>query len=266
MLDTSWSFTPAVLVSLTAYALIYTVRWARSRRQGGARAAGVGRLVLWWSGLAALFAALVSPLDRMGEQLASAHMVQHLLIADLAAIALTLALTRHILRPVTRRIQRIEERAGIFGHPVFGALAYAGTMWFWHIPAMYDATLTNGLVHVLEHLSFAAAGLLYWWHLLSPIRSRLRLKGLGPVAYMAGTKVIVGFVGIVLTFAPDLLYDGYAREGELLGMDDLDDQRVAGLIMALEQSIVMGIALAWLFVRMLTESERDEQRAERYAS
>ena len=30
--------------------------------------------------------------------------------------------------------------------------------------------------------------------------------------------------------------------------------------MALEQSIVMGIALAYLFVRMLVESEREAQR------
>ena len=38
---------------------------------------------------------------------------------------------------------------------------------------------------------------------------------------------------------------------------------MAGLVMALEQSIVMGIALVFLFVQMLTESERDAQREER---
>ena len=154
----------------------------------------------------------------LGEQLASAHMVQHLLIADLAAIALTLALTRHVLRPVTRRIQRLEQRAGIFGHPVFGALAYVGTMWFWHIPVFYDATLHNDLVHVLEHLSFAAAGLLYWWHLLSPIPSRHRLKGLGTVAYMGVTKIVVGFVGVMLTFAPGNAFYDYGFTADRWGM------------------------------------------------
>ena len=79
-------------------------RWRISRREGGARAAPVGgRLALWLTGVALLFVALISPVDRLGEQLATMHMVQHLLLADLVPICLTLALTKHILRPATRR-------------------------------------------------------------------------------------------------------------------------------------------------------------------
>ena len=121
------------------------------------------------------FVALISPVDRLGEQLATAHMVQHLLLADVVPILFTLALTKWILRPVTRHVHRIERAAGPFGHPAFGVVAYVGAMWLWHVPALYNAALEHGAIHVLEHLSFAAAGLLYWWHLLSPIRSRMRL-------------------------------------------------------------------------------------------
>ncbi|MDX6687312.1 MAG: putative rane protein, partial [Baekduia sp.] len=49
------------------------------------------------------------------------------------------------------------------------------------------------------------------------------------------------------------------------GLAPGDDQAAAGAIMATEQSIVMGIALAYLFVRALGESEREEQRQERFA-
>jgi putative membrane protein len=263
--DTSWTFAPVVIVALLLYAVVYSVRWRRSRAAGGARAAGAGRLALWLAGVAALAVALISPLDVLGEQFASAHMAQHLLIADLAPIALTLALTKHILRPVTRRLQRLERAAGPFGHPVFGVVAYVGVMWLWHIPALYDAALRSPAVHTLEHLSFGAAGLLYWWHLLSPIRSRLRLGGLGPVAYMASTKLLVGLLGVVLAFSPTVFYAYDFTGGARWGLDALDDQRVAGLVMALEQSIVMGIALAYLFARMLSESEQEDQRSERYA-
>jgi cytochrome c oxidase assembly factor CtaG len=191
-------------------------------------------------------------------------MVQHLLIADIVPICLTLALTKHILRPATRRIQRLERAAGPFGHPAFGVVAYVGAMWFWHVPRFYEAALNHSFVHVLEHLSFAAAGLLYWWHLLSPIRSRLRLGGMGPVLYMASTKLLVGFLGILLAFSPSLLYGFYDAHGATRwGLTALDDQHVAGLVMALEQSIVMGIALAYLFARMLQESEEANLREER---
>lgn len=265
-LDTSWTLAPGVLVALAGYATVYTLRWRRSREQGGAWAASGERLALWLLGVATILVALISPVDVLGEQLASFHMVQHLLIADLAPIALTLALTKHILRPVTRRLQRLERAAGPFGHPAFGVVAYVAVMWLWHVPALYDAALTSPAVHTLEHLSFGAAGLLYWWHLLSPIRSRLRLGGLGPVAYMASTKLLVGLLGIVLAFSPTAFYAYDFGGGRRLGLDALDDQHVAGLIMALEQSIVMGIALAYLFARMLTESEQEEQRAERYGT
>jgi cytochrome c oxidase assembly factor CtaG len=263
--DTSWTFAPIVIVALVAYATIYGIRWRQAREQGGPRAAPVSRAVLWGTGVVLLAVALLSPVDVLGEQFASFHMVQHLLIADLAPICLTLGLTRWILRPLTRRIHRLERAAGPFGHPAFGVVAYVGAMWLWHIPTMYDAALRNGSVHVLEHLSFGAAGLLYWWHLLSPIRSRLRLGGLGPIAYMASTKVLVGFLGILLAFAPNLLYD-YDWAGTRWGLDAIDDQHVAGLVMALEQSVVMGVALAYLFFRMLSESEAEEQRAERYGA
>jgi putative membrane protein len=261
--DASWTFAPIVLAALTGYAVVYGLRWRTARREGGARAAGGGRAVLWAAGLACLVAALISPVDVLGEQFASFHMIQHLLVADLAPICLTLALTKWILRPATRRIHWIERAAGPFGHPAFGVIAYVGAMWLWHVPALYDAALANPVVHTFEHLSFGAAGLLYWWHLLSPIRSRMRLGGLGPIMYMASTKVLVGFLGILLAFSPDLLYS-YDWEGTRWGLSALDDQHVAGLIMALEQSLVMGVALAWLFFRMLTESEAEDQRAERY--
>jgi putative membrane protein len=264
--DAGWTFAPIVLIALVGYVAIYVRRWRISRAEGGGRAAPVGRLVLWCTGVLCLFVALISPVDALGEQLASMHMVQHLLIADLAPICLTLGLTKWILRPATRRIQRIEHAAGPLGHPVFGVIAYVGAMWLWHVPALYNAALEHPVVHTLEHLSFGAAGLLYWWHLLSPIRSRLRLGGLGPVLYMASTKLLVGFLGVLLAFSPTLLFGFYAVNGTRWGLSAIDDQHVAGLVMALEQSIVMGIALAYLFARMLAESEAEDQRAERYAA
>jgi cytochrome c oxidase assembly factor CtaG len=187
-------------------------------------------------------------------------------LLDIAPILLILGLTKVLLRPVTRRVQAIERRAGFLAHPAFAVIAYAGVLWLWHIPAMYDRAQGNGLIHVLEHTCFFAAGALYWWHVLSPIRNRRRLGGLGPVAYMFTGKIGLGLLGVLLTFSPSVLYTFYEHLPRYWGLTPLEDQSIGGATMALEQAIVMGIAMVWLFVRALGESEREEERAERYGA
>jgi cytochrome c oxidase assembly factor CtaG len=264
--DASWTFEPGV-IALTAIAgYAYVRRWRAAREQAGPRAASGWRLASFAAGLATVLVALISPVDRLAEQLLLMHMVQHLLLLDIASILLLLGLTRVILRPVTRYLEPAERRAGVLGHPVTAVVAYVGIMWVWHVPALYDAAVRHSGLHVLEHLTMAGAGVLYWWHILGPIRSRLRLSGMAPMAYMASTKLLVGILGIVLTFAPDALYPYYESQPHFWGLTPSEDEAIAGLIMALEQSIIMGIAAAWLFTKLLGESEREEERAERYGS
>jgi cytochrome c oxidase assembly factor CtaG len=137
-------------------------------------------------------------------------------------------------------------------------------MWLWHVPALYDAAAAHTGIHVLEHLCFTLAGFLYWWHLISPVATRLRREGTTPIVYMLSTKVTVGFLGILLTFAPTAVFAYYEHQPRYWGLEPHSDQALAGAVMALEQAIVMGIALAVLFVRMLAQSEREQQRRERY--
>jgi putative membrane protein len=262
--DISWSFDPIVLVGVLVLALLYWEGWRRARASGEHHRIGFGRLMLFAAGLAAILAALVSPIDRLGQQLMVMHMVQHILLLDIAPILLILGLTKVLLRPATRRLQTLERRAGYLAHPAFAVIAYAGLMWLWHIPAMYDLALRHDGIHALEHICFAVAGTLYWWHLLSPIRSRVRLGGMGPVLYMVSTKLLVGLLGLALAFAPIAIYPFYEHHPHYWGLSPREDQNLAGLVMALEQSIVMGTALVWLFIRMLAESEREAQREERF--
>lgn len=260
----AWSFEPSVLVGVAALAVLYIMGWRRGRATGSAHKPGYGRLTLFALGLLTILAALVSPIDALGDQLLLFHMLQHILLLDFVPILLILGLNKVLLRPITRRVHMVERRAGFLAHPAFAVIAYAGLMWLWHVPAMYDVALRHSGVHTLEHLCFAVAGTLYWWHLLSPIRNRQRLTGMGPVAYMVSTKLLVGILGIVLAFAPASFYPFYEHHPHYWGLSPSEDQSMAGLLMALEQSIVMGIALVWVFVQMLGESERQAQREERY--
>lgn len=248
---------PGALVLVAAVTVLYVRRWREVRESPW-------RLVSFLGGMALVLLALVSPIDRLAEQLFFMHMVQHLMLLDLAPILILLGFTRKLLRPLTRRLMRVEQAVGPLAHPAVAIALYVVVMWMWHLPALYDAALEHGVVHALEHLTFAFAGGLYWWYLLSPIRSRKRLGGMGPVLYMVTTKLFVGLLGIGLAFAPDAIYDFYERQPGYWGLSPHTDQSVGGLIMAVEQSIVMGVALTYLFVRALAESEREQERAERY--
>ena len=263
-LDVTWTFEPSVLLGVAALGLLYLRGWRRARRPGEPHPPGYGRPALFYGGLLVVVIALVSPLDGFADQLMVMHMTQHILLLDLAPILLILGLTKGVLRPVTRRVHAIERRAGPLAHPAFAIVLYAGLMWLWHVPRMYDLALRHQAVHALEHVCFSVAGGVYWWHLLSPIRNRGRLGGLGPVLYMVVTKLLVGILGVVLAFAPNALYPFYEHHRHHLSLTAHQDQSLAGVVMALEQSVVMGVALVYLFVRMLDESERDAKREERY--
>jgi cytochrome c oxidase assembly factor CtaG len=261
----SWTLSPGALLGGALLAGVYVRRWLAVRSTPrGAADAPVWRLCCFLAAVLLGLAALVSPLDALSEQLFFMHMIQHMLLLDLAPILAILGLTKVILRPLTRAVRRAEQRAGVLAHPAFAVVLYVAVLWAWHVPAAYDLALRQAPVHVLEHTGLVLAGSLYWWHLLSPIRARMRLQGLGPVVYMASTKLLVGALGMGLAFAPTALYAFYVHHARVWGISAGDDQSMAGLIMAVEQSLVMGIALVVLFVQALAESEREQQRRERY--
>jgi putative membrane protein len=262
-----WTLNPGVLISSAVVAGVYVRRWRAVRLSYSPQRkteAPVWRLCCFLGAVLTALLALVSPLDALADQLFFMHMIQHILLLDIVPILAILGFTKVILRPVTRAVRDLERRAGAFAHPAFAVVLYVSVIWAWHIPAAYDLAVRHPVIHVLEHVSFVIAGSLYWWHLLSPIRARLRLDGMGPVVYMASTKLFVGALGMGLAFAPSALYPYYVHHARVWGISAQDDQSMAGLIMAIEQSVVMGIALAVLFVRALTESEREQQRRERY--
>src|SRR5579875_3746066 len=153
--EISWSFEPGVLAGVAALALAYGWAWRRARGPGEPHPPGYGRLALFAGGLLVILAALVSPLDSLGDQLMVMHMVQHMLLLDVAPILLILGLTKGLLRPVTRRVHTLERKAGPFAHPAFAVILYAAMLWVWHIPALYDRAQGASFLHVLEHLCFA---------------------------------------------------------------------------------------------------------------
>jgi cytochrome c oxidase assembly factor CtaG len=262
----TWTFEPQVVLALVLAAAVYTGRFQAVHNSAG-RLAGGGdylRALAFAAGLAALFAALVSPIDRLGEErLFTVHMAQHLLIADIAPILLLLGLTRPMLRPLVRRLRPVERSLGYVAHPLTALAVMVGTVWAWHLPPLYELALESAWAHQLEHLTFFGAGLAFWWYVIEPVPPRHRLTGPWTVAYVAAAKLLLGGLGLVLAFSPNVLYDLYEQAPRTWGLTPLEDLNVGGLVMMLEQTIVLAIFFAITFSRMIERSEETQRRRER---
>jgi cytochrome c oxidase assembly factor CtaG len=244
--------------------------WAYRRGQGGGRrrAADVWRTRCFAGAMAALAVALISPLDAMSSALASAHMVQHVLIVLVAAPLLALsapssALLRGSPLAVRRATGQWRRRLGLtqadlrsVGHPVTLWLLHVVTLWFWHARVLYDAALSNTFVHVVEHATFLVTGLLFW-------RVVIGARGAGRVSHGSGVLLVFLmalqsiFLSVLLVFARTPWYAGYAKTTRPWGLEHLADQQLAGAIMWVPAGLVYLAAGLSLLVAWMRTAERE---------
>ena len=253
----AWEASPAVLAGAGLSLALFGQAFVRLRRRGRKDHAGWDRAALFVLAVAIGTLALVSPIDYVGEEyLLSVHMLQHVLIGDLA-VALAVVAIRGPLTfflvpaPILGRLARVGGLRSLLRallNPWLAFGLWAVTIGVWHIPAAYDYALDHQVVHDLEHLSFVIVGVLVWTQLVDPARRReLRLPGrLGlAIALFAAGQILSD----VLIFAMRPLYPSYAEQTDrLLGLSPLEDQRLAGLVMMGEQLLTLGTFVAILLV------------------
>jgi cytochrome c oxidase assembly factor CtaG len=251
-------------VAIIAYVGVYAWRFRKARAERAAGGLEWWRVAAFAAGIACLVVALMSPVEELGEHyLFSAHMLQHILIGDLAPLLIVLGLSRVIMRPATRRLTRLEQALGPFAHPLTALLLWIALIYVWHIPALYDGALEHPLVHGVEHLCFFIGGFLLWWPLIQPVPMRRQMSGMWPFAYITAAKVALGVLGVLFLWSSVVLYDFYEHVPRIWGLTPLDDQKVGGALMMAEQSIVLFAVFFVLFIRMLARSEEEQLRIER---
>jgi putative membrane protein len=259
-----WTFSVPILIPIGAYAWFYLRRFREVRRTSGPRGAGARQLAAFVGSVVVILVALVSPLDGLGENyLFSAHMVQHLLLGDVAPLLMLLALSRVIMRPLTRRLQSVERALGPLAHPASALVLWLALIYLWHIPALYDAALNHPALHALQHVSFFTAGVLVWWPLIQPVPMRNRLTGMWTFGYIGAAKLGLASLGLFLTWTTTVVYGYYQHVPRIWGLSAITDQNVGGAIMMVEQSVLLVTVLAILFGRMLAQSEQEQLRRER---
>jgi putative membrane protein len=253
----AWNWDPVLLLNLAVLWWLYGRGLARLwSRAGVGHGVSAGRPFAFLGGLATVFAALVSPLDPLSGQLASAHMVQHLLLMMVAAPLFVMGAPSQVLtRGLSPHWQRAAAswrrnlRCGWFRvlwQPPFAWTVYAAVMWLWHLPSLYEAALPHPIVHDAQHLSFFGAACLFWRPLLDPIR-RQRLHPVPAVFYLFTTSLQASALGIFLALSPQPWYSAFRGTTAVWGFTPLEDQQLAGLIMWMPACLVYALAAMAVF-------------------
>jgi putative membrane protein len=215
------------------------------------------RALLFLAGCALLVVALATPLDTLArEYLVWAHLLQNVVLAEWAPLLLVLGVPPRLGERLTR-----SRPLRVLTHPVVALPLWVGTYAMWHVPALYDAALRHpSSLLPLEHATYLAAGLVFWWcvwqdaphHLMSGARA----------GYAFAAFVLSAPLGLVLALVPEPLYDFYAGAPERVwGLSQLEDQQLGGMTMAGEQSIVFFVVFAYWFLRFLAEQEQLDEVA-----
>jgi putative membrane protein len=248
---------PGVLadVFVVALAVLY---WLPYHRRAG-RLAREGHAVPPWrqvsyaAGIVVLLIALSSPLGVLSEKLLVAHMVEHLLIGDLAALLIVLGLTGPMIAPLLRI--GLFNRARVLTNPLVALPVWAIDLYAWHIPVLYQAALRNEYVHALEHACFLGAGIAMWMALLGPLPKPAWFGNLARLGYIVAVRLIEGILGNVLLWSHTVFYPYYKIHEAHFGISPLADQIDAGAVMMVEGSIVTILLFGWLFARAAKQSE-----------
>jgi cytochrome c oxidase assembly factor CtaG len=258
--STTWSFEPLQLVPLVVGALLYAKRARTLARRGIPVAAW--RFWLFGVGIALVVVALVSPIATLGEQESFAfHMVQHLLLGDLAPLCIVGGLSGPLLRPILslRAIGALR----VLAHPLVALPLWTANLLFWHLPTLWEAALRNQGVHALEHVCFFTAGAVMWAAVVEVLPGPEWFGTAAKMGYIVVVRLVSTVLGNVLVWAGTPFYGLYEEAHRPWGLSAAADQGIAGGIMMIEGSLVTLGALAWLFLRLAREGELRQQLLER---
>jgi cytochrome c oxidase assembly factor CtaG len=262
-----WTFDLSITVPLAMMLVLHAIgSWRLWRRAGIGHGVSAAQALLFAAGFTALVVGLMSPLHDLSRRLFTAHMIEHEVMLAIAAPLLVAA------RPLGAMLwalpQHWRRRLGAAAHwrplalawslltiPLVATMLHGTAIWMWHAPRLFDMALAHEPLHRLQHFSFFATALLFWWSLEE---GHERAAGPGAaVGYLFATALHTSFLGVLLVFSPMLWYAAPIAAADW-GLTGLEDQQLAGLIMWVPGGLIYaGAALvkarAWIADQPLAE-------------
>lgn len=249
-----WPFDPTVYAGLL---VLYFGHALLARRVGAERK----HTVYYLFGLITLWLALETPIDTISDRyLDSVHMLQHVLLAFVAPPLMLLGLSSGMVEWLLR-IPGLRAAT----EPVPAQVIAAVVMIAWHLPPLYDATLYNEGLHVLEHLMFIASGVALYWPIIdaTAAHARWHMSPGAKLVYMLIATLPQDGVALPLIFSRVPFYEYYTHAPRLVeGFTAAIDQTIAGAVLMIFGKVTLAIAALIVFFRWFGEEQLADREIE----
>jgi cytochrome c oxidase assembly factor CtaG len=267
----SWRWEPGFLAPVLVFAFFYWRGWRLLHREQPERYP-TARLASFESGLLILAMAICSPLDAFANLLLQVHMIQHLLLLMVAPPLLWLgqpipALARSVPAALFRvffapflKSPLLRGCGAFLVYPVVAWLLFQLVLIGWHVPFLFELSLSDPAWHQVEHLSFLSAALLFWWPVVSVWPSKPRWPRAAFIVYLLAADLVNTALSAFFAFSGTVLYGSYRDGPHLFGISAADDQVAAGVIMWVPGSLAYLIPALIIAVRFMSGDHRWHQR------
>ncbi len=252
------------LIDVAAPLLLIAVAVGYAKRVQTLSARGtpvdVWRQVSFAAGVVLLLGADLPPLAPVAEEIVVAHMVQHLLIGDLAGLFIALGLTGPILQPLLAR--RPFSYLRLLGNPLIALPIWALNLYLWHLSFLYQGVLTSPLLHFAQHACFFTFGLAMWLPLVGPLPKPAWFGDGAMLIYVVVVRFLEAVLANVLIWSGTVLYPDYAPGEAKWEIGPLADQGAAGNVMMIWTGTVTLGLFTWLFFRAANRSAEKQELLE----
>ena len=242
-------------ILVVAVAVGYVRRAATLSKRGSP--VSLWRQICFATGLLLLVVADLPPMATVAEEIVVAHMVQHLLIADLVGLLVALGLTGPILQPLLAR--RPFSWLRVLGNPLVALPLWGLNLYLWHLSVLYEGVLDSSLLHLAQHAGFFTFGLAMWLPLVGPLPKPRWFGDAAKLGYIVAVRMLEAVLANVLIWSGTVLYPAYGAGQAEWVISPLADQGAAGNVMMIWTGTVTLGLFVWLFFRAAgRSSERQE--------
>jgi putative membrane protein len=242
---------------LAVIGLLYAKRVNTLGREG--RPVPGWRQACFYGGFVTIGVALTS-LGSDSQQLLTVHMVEHLLLGDIAALLIVLGLTGPLIAPILRI--RFFDRLRVLANPLIAFPLWAVDLYVWHLPFFYEAALRHNAVHALQHAMFLGFGINMWMCLFGPLPMPRWFGNAAKLGYIVAVRLTGTVLGNIFLWSGTVFYPYYAHGENVWHVSPIADQNLAGAVMMIEESILTLGLFCWLFLRTAREVEERQELLE----